>query len=382
MAIAAPHYVTEHSLANCPPGHRFSLYFDSWNAGWQLPEGEKAAGLRRLLRLGDAKSLLAGLRSRQEMLAQSLPDNRCFVIDAISTSPFSTGLGIEHPIENGFAFLAPYGLPYLAGSGVKGVVRRAAEELLGEEAAGLNQEAIYALFGPEDPASSDEGPPLTDEERRRGALSFWDVLPEPNGGEMTVEIMTPHCATYYQGESSPHDAGQPIPIPFLAVPPGSAFRFVVTLEPSLLPAAMATLDWKVLLLDVFKHAFGWLGFGAKTAVGYGAMAIDNDASAARERRAAKRKEAARLASLSKEGRQIEALRAGLQNYAGKKKLPLSNNLAADLMRLIKSALEAQWPESDRNALADLASGLGFSKIDFQSREKEVKRQIRQLRGEA
>jgi CRISPR-associated protein Cmr6 len=381
MTIAAPGYVTKHSLANCPPGHRFSLYFDSWNAGWQLPEGEKAAGLRRLLRLGDAKELLAGLRRRQEVLAQSLPDNRSFVIDAISTAPFLTGLGIEHPIENGFAFLTPYGLPYLAGSGVKGVVRRAAEELLGEGVAGLNRGAIDALFGPKDPASSDEGPPLADDERRRGALTFWDVLPEPKGGEMTVEIMTPHYATYYQGESSPHDAGQPIPIPFLAVPRGSPFRFVVTLEPSLLPAAMATLDWKALLLDVFKHAFAWLGFGAKTAVGYGAMAIDADSSAARERRAAERKETARLARLSEEGRQIEALRARLQNHQGRRQ-PVSGQLYAELSRLIKAALEAQWPESDRKALADLASGLGFSKIDLQSREKEVKRQIRQLRGEA
>jgi CRISPR-associated protein Cmr6 len=30
-------------------------------------------------------------------------------------------------------------------------------------------------------------------------------------------------------------------------------------------------DWKALLQDAFKYAFDWLGFGAKTAVGYGAM---------------------------------------------------------------------------------------------------------------
>lgn len=381
MAIAAPDYVSKHSLADCPPGHRFSLYFDGWNAAWKIAEGEKAAGLRRLLRLGDAKELLVELRRRQEALAQMLPENRCVVIDAVSTSPFATGLGIEHSIENGFAFLSPYGLPYLAGSGVKGVVRRAAEELLGEDLAGLSRGAIDALFGPEDPASSGDGPPLPDEQRRRGALTFWDVLPEPRGGEMSVEIMTPHYSTYYQGESSPHDAGQPIPIPFLAVPPGSAFRFVVTLEPSLLPPEMAALDWKALLYEVFKHAFAWLGFGAKTAVGYGAMAIDTDAAAERNRRAAERKEAARLASMSAEARQIEALRARLESHQGRRQ-PVSGQLYAELSRLIKAALDVAWPESDRKALGDLASGLGLAKIDFQSREKEVKRQIRQLRGES
>lgn len=381
MAIAAPDYVGGHLLTDCPPGHRFSLYFDGWNAEWKIPEGEKAAGLRRLLRLGDAKELLVALRSRQEALSQSLPEDRYVVIDAISTSPFSTGLGIEHPIENGFAFLAPYGLPYLAGSGVKGVARRAAEELLSEKLTGLNQDAIDALFGPGDPASSAEGPPLADDQRRRGALTFWDVFPELKGGEMAVEIMTPHHATYYQGDSSPHDAGQPIPIPFLAVPPGSLFRFVVTFEPTLLPAEMAALDWKAVLNEAFKHAFGWLGFGAKTAVGYGAMKLDADALREREHRAAARKQEARLASLTEEGRQIEALRARLQNHQGKRQ-PISGQLYVELSRLIKAALDMPWPESDRRTLADLASGLGLAKIDFQSREKEVKRQIRQLRGES
>src|SRR5690625_7299883 len=50
-------------------------------------------------------------------------------LDAITTAPFATGLGNEHPTENGFAFLNPYGLPYLPASGVKGVLRQAAREL-------------------------------------------------------------------------------------------------------------------------------------------------------------------------------------------------------------------------------------------------------------
>ena len=50
-------------------------------------------------------------------------------LDATAIAPFTTGLGNEHPLENGFAFFNPYGLPYLAGSGVKGVLRQAAREL-------------------------------------------------------------------------------------------------------------------------------------------------------------------------------------------------------------------------------------------------------------
>jgi hypothetical protein len=40
------------------------------------------------------------------------------------------------------------------------------------------------------------------------------------------------------------------------------------------------------------------------------------------------------------------------------------------------------PVAERKMLADLVVDLGFAKIDVQSREKEVKRQLRQLRGES
>ncbi len=83
--------------------------------------------------------------------------------------------------------------------------------------------------------------------------------------------MTPH-GDYYQGKSTPHDAGKPNPIPFLAVPAGSAFRFVVGFEQALWPKHLPQpADWKALLGRIFERAFDWLGFGAKTAVGYGAM---------------------------------------------------------------------------------------------------------------
>ncbi|MFO1322242.1 MAG: type III-B CRISPR module RAMP protein Cmr6 [Burkholderiales bacterium] len=200
------------------------------------------------------------------------------MIDAESTAPFATGLGVEHPVENGFAFLSPYGLPYLAGSGVKGVVRRAAEELLG-----VGHPIVNALFGPEDAGTDEDSAPLDDAARRRGALTFWDVFPEPIGHSLCIEVMTPHHTTYYEGDSSPHDAGQPNPIPFLAVPPGSKFRFVATFDASYCPRNVELPDdWKALVSKAFVHAFDWLGFGAKTAVGYGAMRLDEVAMTAQE----------------------------------------------------------------------------------------------------
>jgi CRISPR-associated protein Cmr6 len=379
MGIAVPDYVAKHPLSDCPPGHRFSLYYDGWNTQWKIAEGEKAASLRRIVRLApEAKALLDRLRARQEELAAQAHDDRCLVIDAVSASPFASGLGNEHPVENGFAFLSPYGLPYLAGSGVKGVLRRAAEELL---AAGLTQDVIDALFGPEDPAALGEDPPLPEDQRRRGALTFWDVFPDPKGKELDVEIMTPHYGAYYQGDDSPHDAGQPVPIPFLALPPGSRFTFIVVFEPAWLPKELPPFDWKAVMKQAFERAFDWLGFGAKTAVGFGALKRDAQAQLERERRTADRMKQKRLATLSEQGRQIEELRDRLQKHQGKKQA-VNGVLYQELSTLIKAALATPWPAAEQRALADLVADLGFAKIDFQRREKDIKRQVRQLRGES
>lgn len=336
-------------FSDAAPGHRFNLYFPIWRDDWTLDKQGKAAAIKRCTHIPQrVADLLNGMLTRQQTLFAIYPEG--LHIPAVSTAPFATGLGSEHPVENGFAFLTPYGLPYLAGSGVKGVVRRAAEELAlfpddyaeeGKPVPTLLD--VWWLFGFEGAAGA--WWPLTSKEQRdlpedtkdrrsqirsrfrahlatlsgrpdlpawicrtlppgrdrvryladpalflsdlddlrqkihtRGALSFWDVFPKPPGNALAVEIMTPHFSDYYQRKMSaaypsgatPHDAGQPNPIPFLAVPAGSDFAFHAVCEPHYLPEALRP-TWKALLRGVFTHAFDWMGFGAKTAVGYGAM---------------------------------------------------------------------------------------------------------------
>jgi len=265
---------------------------------------------------------------RQAALADALSHQGCLLaVEALSTAPFTTGLGNEHPLENGFAFLNPYGLPYLPGSGVKGVLRQAARELASGEwgdTRGWTEDAITHLFGLE----SDDG----DKVHQRGALRFWDVVPQITGDSLQVEVMTPHQSHYYQqpekpagGSSNPHDSGQPIPIHFLTVPPGSRFAFHMQCDVPFLRRNAAPLaeggQWQLLLQAAFTHAFAWLGFGAKTAVGYGAMAEDPQARQRREvamAAAAARAEAeaaqARLLTLSPEDRAWETAQPALEQF--------------------------------------------------------------------
>ena len=332
---AAPQYMNSHltSYEALPPGHRFGLFFKCWKSDWNRDDEGKKDGLKQVLELKPpVKDLINALRLRQAAQACNYSKG-LYQISALSESPFLTGIGMEHPVENGFAFLNPYGIPYLPGSGVKGILRRAAEELSleGSLADGWDLAAVWHLFGfeagslyltgkPRPPA--DEVAPkwweyysnnidalakspwlapwmeavlggedrtkylgrpkeflnaLAAKEKKvrekihcRGALSFWDVLPEPAGGQLGMDILTPHYGDYYQGISPPNDSGKPVPNPFLVMPPGSRFTFYVQCGSDRLPETLAK-SWQNLLEKAFEHAFDWLGFGAKTAVGYGQM---------------------------------------------------------------------------------------------------------------
>ncbi len=265
---------------------------NNWDRLWQKNTSFLSSAYQEMLSLNeDDSKRLAALSQRQ--LKQAEQQN-VYTVEAKAIAPFSTGLGNEHPSENGFAFLKPYGLPYLPGSSIKGVLRQAAIEL----AAGdwgddhdWDDKALTLLFG-NTPESTDA---------RQGALHCWDVIPQLKGGGLVTEIMTPHQSHYLQNNETPHESGKITPLLFIAIAPESGFRFHVDCnEQRLRHAAHAThaakdidlgqraaalLDnqhWKTLLQQALSHAFDWLGFGSKTRVGYGAMQIDETAQKRRE----------------------------------------------------------------------------------------------------
>ena len=263
-----PAYLRQRDFSEAPPGHRFSIY---WPGEERRHSGEGLADTCSDL-APHSRAALEALRLRQEVIAAAAHAtawSRAFEL----TAPFITGLGNEHPNENGFAFLMPHGLPYLAGSGVKGVLRCAATELAEGKwggNGGWSMEAVNTLFG----VAVD---PEADEPSDRGLLQFWDVffVPERGTARLQTEIMTPHMAHYLQPGagrqdtgSSPHPHGIPNPITFLAVPAGWQCTLHVLYVPR---RGHRALDgsWRELLDVAVDLATEWLGFGAKTAVGYG-----------------------------------------------------------------------------------------------------------------
>lgn len=307
MAIAAvPDYLGK-DFSEASPGMRFSMYLPLWGVDrrtgeylWEtydvthevrgqnrqereVKNENKVSALKSatVLNANDKRIMQSLLVRQQHVFASSGDADSAMVFAALAVAPFTTGLGNEHPLENGFAFLNPYGLPYLPGSGVKGVLRQAARELASgewDDASGWSEGTITALFG----LQSADG----NLDHQRGALTFWDVIPQLKGDSLSVEIMTPHQKHYYQEGQNPHDSGQPVPISFLTVPPGSGFTFHVQCNRQLLettaPELAADNRWQALLQAAFEHAFNWLGFGAKTAVGYGAMVDQKQIARERE----------------------------------------------------------------------------------------------------
>lgn len=331
---ALPSYMNKHLASqDSPPGHRFGLYFPIWKDDWKKADSEKTVALKKATSLPNTSVKMAeALHQRQQTIA--LQNDALGYFPAVSTSPFMTGIGNEHPLENGFSFLNPYGLPYLPGSSVKGVLRTAAEELalgLYGESEGWDMLAVWWLFGFEASIATISNKPykgdnvLIEEAQRRrekyqawvikggydqetlnrfieatvtkkdrtkhlaqpqqfllnlpedlsnqGAFRFWDVYPQSKS--LAMDILTPHHGGYFQSKNAPHDSEQPIPNVFLTVPPGSKFEFYCTCETVYLPKALQQ-HWQPLLQASFAYAFDWLGFGAKTAVGYGQMKRDEN----------------------------------------------------------------------------------------------------------
>ena len=438
MPIAAvPEYMGK-DFKSASPGQRFGMYLPLWGMnqrskelnwsthdityevrGQQQQEREvkkenKVTALQQACALskGD-KNIAQAILLRQNQTFGTMPTAQGLRLQATAIAPFTTGLGNEHPLENGFAFLNPYGLPYLPGSGVKGVLRTAAKELASGQwdskewhHAEEPRHEVHDKQGKHLFRASDLdvifGSEAQDEENHlRGVLSFWDVIPQIEGNSLMVEIMTPHQSHYYQddakkgaGSNSPHDSGSPNPISFLTVPPQSKFAFHVVCDSirlaHLAPDLLNNEHWKVLLQETFEHAFAWLGFGAKTSVGYGAMGRDTQAEAKQARAQAEAQaaveKAAKLANLSDNARLIEEFVLACQSkeiqLRGSKEKPNAET-HAKARALSKAALEgADWTiEEKRAAAAALAEWVPkVVAVDMKDERKKLKLAV--LRGEA
>jgi CRISPR-associated protein Cmr6 len=241
----------------------FDKFCDQWvvqGDRWTLREADPHAD-RAELQTSGKEAWLDDFTSRpvgdSEALAEVV-ERRERLVDArdgwqgtlTAESRFVTGMGREHPVENGFAWHETLGTPYLPGSGLKGVLRTWATRWTETDPATVDR-----IFGDHD-----------DETIGVGSIVFLEAVPA-SPVELEVDVMTPHYQTWHQEGPPrvPADWHDPTPIPFLVTAAGSDFHF------ALLPRVQNDTCRKDLdvVTEWIDDALEWLGVGAKTAVGYG-----------------------------------------------------------------------------------------------------------------
>lgn len=180
-------------------------------------------------------------------------------------TPFISGLGSGHPTETGMILDRNLGVPYIPASSIKGVCLLAyainiAKKGMADENGNITQkgmEKIEELFGTQDENAK---------EKKRGQLVFLDAFPDAIP-KLTVDIMNPHFQKYYNGErTKPLENEDPVPINFLVVSEGCGFTFRCLYK---LSENEKKEDIEKDIEAFFETAFTEVGFGGKTAVGYG-----------------------------------------------------------------------------------------------------------------
>ena len=326
----------DHQVPNTLPeqGHRglwYERFFDRYDDDWTVLKEKKDSKGKLLQREGKASWVEdnAKLAGHGEALALAV-QRQLELITALGGRGavfqadwhFATGLGLPHPVENGLAWHHTLGVPYLAGSAVKGLVRAWVEvwdESLGDAQSEQRQQRLKHWFGFADQPVFVDGEARERRASQAGAFLFFDALPiKPV--RLRADVMTPHLGKWYeQGgeiedwhrepEKVPADWHAPVPVSFLVADKPSLLFGIAPRRPD------CPKDELDAVFQALKQALQWLGAGAKTAVGYGLMQEDEkatqDLSRDQERREQQHKQAAEA---RRQEAERQAARAGLPPF--------------------------------------------------------------------
>ena len=210
------------------------------------------------------------------------------------------GLGAGHVLETSLTLHHIFGIPYIPGSALKGVVRMVSFWKIADELnikSDKDVEKLQEQLYDKEISNSDSDEILKHKllfgtQKFKGLLVFLDAYPEIQNNQQIFEldVMTPHYQGYYTRNQVPGDWEHPNPIPFLTVKKGITFCFnvlfdkfraerLLTLKDEEFPnqAKKIIKEWFnenlfILSQDVkdwIKEALTEFGVGAKTRLGYG-----------------------------------------------------------------------------------------------------------------
>lgn len=195
------------------------------------------------------------------------------VLLVTSLAPVICGMGERTPGENGLMLHPVYGVPFLPGTSLKGILRAwVLSQAWGRD---WQEGGVYfrELFG----QAGHDGV--------AAVIDILDALPVPGAPMFTLDVLTPHHADYYGGKGAPLGWEGPNPVHFLAAAKGVRFRVVVEGDP----------EWATKATEWLALALAERGVGAKSRAGYGRFKCETlTADHPDERSAAERNAFARL----------------------------------------------------------------------------------------
>lgn len=249
----------------------YTRFYQQFEADWSVADSGKRSWIDSMTGPRGDRNALEAAASRFERLGLALGAE---VVDFKTEANFVTGLGLSHPVENGFTWHHTLGVPYLPATGIKGLLRGWVETWMEHKDDNHRDTLVQRWFGTS--KGSDSG------QDRAGGLIFFDALPTTQMS-LVAEVMTPHMGKWYEqggnivserdyADKAPADWHSPVPVNFLAVGRGASFRFMIAprLTGNAETDAQTRLDCQEAMTQL-ALALEWMGAGAKTATGYGRM---------------------------------------------------------------------------------------------------------------
>lgn len=207
---------------------------------------------------------------RWKKAIQSRGDSEIFEIEA--SISVLLGTGNASVFEFGFNLNFPWGVPFISGSSLKGLVssylaRHGGDDWSRENGTSVKSDAQVELFG------GVREKETRDKNAYVGALIFHDAWlaawpkrdskeTEKDGDWFDADIITPHHSGYYSEKKLPDGTENPIPIKMAVLRPGLTFLVCIQGQENYRKFA------REILLEALKDE----GIGGKTAVGYGRFA--------------------------------------------------------------------------------------------------------------
>jgi len=222
--------------------------FVPWEAGQAEPR--KAEALERVLSaVAKAADVARSWKERRAGWLDALGE-RALRLEVETLSPCVLWLAAPTALELGFCLHHTYGVPYLPGSGLKGLCLRQSLRAYGGSLEQPDPRTL-ALFG----ASDGNG--------HVGRIDFLDGIPL-EAACLELDVMAPHHSKYYQGrEKTPHDCEDPVLLTFLRIKVGAVF------ELALVRGRNGTKEDLEAARTLILEALREFGLGAKTSSGYG-----------------------------------------------------------------------------------------------------------------